>query len=576
MPIYDEPAIPNPYLSQQDIQGTPSIGKYLSQAFAGAYKNNPVMAVVRSYDAEAAAAETGRITGIGTAVASRPVPRSTGPFEHYSIEDVFKENPDARDSWLTKEQAEERLANAGLAGAIQISEQGANMRSLDIAVNSRIDEQTRNSVYERRRAGLLVGGLGFGAEVAASLADPVGLASNFIPVVGQAKYARMLAATKSVWGRAGVRAAVGSAEGIVGAAMLEPIIAHASVSEQLDYTMADSFYNTMFGGLFGAVSHVGMGAAVDALGGMNRLPLDKRKAVAEAAVVDATLGNRPKFAQSIAIAVIDGAEAKAAKAELDVAVAELEAAKAADFNVDRIEAEIEADNLGMQLSALESQLADSGTLDYSTRGIPYGVGNTPTVLNLIDDMGGIRGIASTVASVGKRSAEYDDTPSLPGVYNRIMRNAKQGSAGSPADVMATNLHTQHGIGDGTTGTMWRMVYDDLASRKKTRQDMPELEARKLDLEQRIEELERRATQRSSDVEPQPMDQPDPITPEMLENIADDKTRVDADILKLEEELRTMGIKPEAAIEPALREIEKAEVLADARYQAALCAVGIKK
>lgn len=110
---------------------------------------------------------------------------------------------------------------------------------------------------------------GFAAEMggglAGSMTDPVQVAASFIPVVGQARYARFLAGASGMGERAAIRAGVGAVEGLAGAALLEPLIYSRAQSIGLEYTSTDSFMNLAFGTVMGGGLHVAGGAIGDVL-----------------------------------------------------------------------------------------------------------------------------------------------------------------------------------------------------------------------------------------------------------------------------------------------------------------------
>lgn len=102
----------------------------------------------------------------------------------------------------------------------------------------------------------------FGAGLASTFADPVGLvASAFIPQLALGKLANSVggAAKTYMTMRAGQtvgqRAAFGAIEGAAGAAMFEPIVYMSQQKDQLDYSIADSFVNIAFGGILGGGIH---------------------------------------------------------------------------------------------------------------------------------------------------------------------------------------------------------------------------------------------------------------------------------------------------------------------------------
>jgi hypothetical protein len=151
-----------------------------------------------------------------------------------------------------------------------------------------------------------------GISLAAGLVDPVNVASAFIPVVGEARYAGLLAGATSFGGRSAVRAIAGAAEGVVGAALLEPAIAGAATQEGRDYSFADTMRNLLFGAGFGAGLHVTGGAFAEKVLGrtyanapavvpediVDRLPQDAKDAAMRAAIADVTEG-RPVQAADV-------------------------------------------------------------------------------------------------------------------------------------------------------------------------------------------------------------------------------------------------------------------------------------
>jgi len=123
-----------------------------------------------------------------------------------------------------------------------------------------------------RRSG---GGVGsgmaasFGINVAATLLDPLNVASAFIPFVGEANLAaRFGGAAAGALGRLGVRAAEGAGQGFLGAAALEPANYWLSRQDRDDYTMGDAMLNLAFGTVAGSFLHGGLGVLRDARRGL--------------------------------------------------------------------------------------------------------------------------------------------------------------------------------------------------------------------------------------------------------------------------------------------------------------------
>lgn len=121
------------------------------------------------------------------------------------------------------------------------------------------ERENRLQELQKRAESKRTYGTGFLAEMAAGIADPLNIASAFIPVVGQARYASMLAR----YGATTARAARGLVEGAVGAALVEPLVLLGATDEQADYTAMDSLLNVAFGGILGGGLHTGLGAIKD-------------------------------------------------------------------------------------------------------------------------------------------------------------------------------------------------------------------------------------------------------------------------------------------------------------------------
>ncbi len=166
---------------------------------------------------------------------------------------------------LTAEEARARVRSERMS--LAIPDQGISEAALDILIRRTKERNARAEVLARSSGGAGLGALEFGTQFAASLADPLNIASGFVPVIGQARYGMMLRAAgyglRGAVGRTAIRAGVGAAEGVVGAALVEPIIASTMRDEQADYTMADSLRNIAFGGMFGGGLHVIGGAGLD-------------------------------------------------------------------------------------------------------------------------------------------------------------------------------------------------------------------------------------------------------------------------------------------------------------------------
>lgn len=161
---------------------------------------------------------------------------------------------------MSAQDARDRVDALGLK--LNIPEQGIREGALDIMIQRNQEQAARQQVLARA-------GSTFGTQIAAGLAasiiDALNLASAFVPVVGQARYATLIAGAATPMARLGVRAGVGALEGAVGAAILEPLPLLAARADQTDYGLSDSFANIAFGAVLGGGLHSVGGAISDRL-----------------------------------------------------------------------------------------------------------------------------------------------------------------------------------------------------------------------------------------------------------------------------------------------------------------------
>lgn len=176
----------------------------------------------------------------------------------------FGVQPRVKPQITSQQDAQLQAQNAGVK--LDIPNNGMPTDALQQLIEHHVAENQRQEVIQRAQyTGTDRPLTGFGVQLGASLLDPLNVATGFIPVVGEARYARMLAGAGGAFGRAGVRALVGGAEGTAGAAVLEPFRAAAANVDQDDYKFTDTLSNLAFGGVFGAGLHTTWGAAKDAL-----------------------------------------------------------------------------------------------------------------------------------------------------------------------------------------------------------------------------------------------------------------------------------------------------------------------
>ncbi len=158
--------------------------------------------------------------------------------------------------------ADEASAEYGIDGRLTFEQDISETDAIELR-DLKLAEMRRQNTLSRARGGAGQTVAGFGMGLLVSALDPLNIASAFIPVVGPARYARMLERAPTKLGRAGVRAAVGATSGAVGAAMLEPIIYGVAQQEKADYDAYNSLTNLAFGTILGGGLHVAGGAVGD-------------------------------------------------------------------------------------------------------------------------------------------------------------------------------------------------------------------------------------------------------------------------------------------------------------------------
>ena len=138
-------------------------------------------------------------------------------------------------------------------------EEDEKQSTVDILVSRKKSEIERQSIIQRGPQGFLPATAKLATSLVTSIADPINLAMMFIPIVGEARFASMVART----GLTGARFRKGAMEGLVGIAAVEPLVYTAATREQSDYDLVDSLIAVTFGGVLGGGLHVGVGKLKD-------------------------------------------------------------------------------------------------------------------------------------------------------------------------------------------------------------------------------------------------------------------------------------------------------------------------
>jgi len=156
--------------------------------------------------------------------------------------------------YLNKDELNKQYADLGL-----FFEEDTREGVVNYLVNRKKIEQERSSVVSRGPQDTY--GTFFLASLATNFADPINIGSAFIPVVGQTRFANMVARS----GKNVARLKRGFIEGFVGNTAVEPIVYGVARSEQSDYDQYDAFFNIAAGGILGSSLHIGFGKIGDVI-----------------------------------------------------------------------------------------------------------------------------------------------------------------------------------------------------------------------------------------------------------------------------------------------------------------------
>ena len=188
---------------------------------------------------------------------------------------------------ITPEEAAKMVSDSGMPLPPYSGRVTRQVVELDI--ERKRQEIKRQDILSRSPGGVGLGLTNFAISAGTTMADPVGMGLNFVPVVNQAKYAKWLASAGTIASpfakfaaRSGVRAGVGAVEGAVGAALYEPLLYSAKQYELADYDMVDSLVNVGMGGAIGSLGHVTIGGFADAYRAMRTVPRETPKTFKDA------------------------------------------------------------------------------------------------------------------------------------------------------------------------------------------------------------------------------------------------------------------------------------------------------
>lgn len=205
----------------------------------------------------------------------------TGPVDQ-PIPPLFTPEPvTPRANLLTPQEANDRF---GIPGELSW-DQPVRAAQAQLQARWKREELQRQNILSRATPGILPGAARLGVGFLVQAVDPLNVASAFIPVVGEARFAALV-------GRIGVtpaRLARGATEGLVGAAVVEPLVYLQAQSEGADYDAYDSLLNLAFGTALGGGLHAGFGKISDWIRGQ---PIELRE-VAHRGALAAIAEDRP-------------------------------------------------------------------------------------------------------------------------------------------------------------------------------------------------------------------------------------------------------------------------------------------
>lgn len=130
---------------------------------------------------------------------------------------------------------------------------------VDILVKKRLDDIKKQDIISRGPQNIAAKTSYFFSGLGGDFSDPINIGLSFVPVVGQARFIKMV----GKYGKTQARFRRGLIEGGVGNTAFEPIYASTAISEQREYGAMNSLYNIGFGALLGGGLQIGLGKVGD-------------------------------------------------------------------------------------------------------------------------------------------------------------------------------------------------------------------------------------------------------------------------------------------------------------------------
>jgi hypothetical protein len=165
-----------------------------------------------------------------------------------------------RGQLLTKQEYQE---SEFFREGIEVNDDGITEGLAELLAESKDRREEINLTLSRSRGGMGLMAAQFGVGLAGSMLDPLNVAASvFFPQVSIARKAMMM----QKYGKNGGRFVAGAIDGAAQATLIEPLIlGQATLEQDTDYNLMDSFMNVTFGTVLGGGLHAGFGKISDTI-----------------------------------------------------------------------------------------------------------------------------------------------------------------------------------------------------------------------------------------------------------------------------------------------------------------------
>lgn len=171
--------------------------------------------------------------------------------------------------------AQRRVKEEGLEKHLKLPDQPSiKAPVLDLMIQEAHERRDREAAIARGPQGFFPDALGMVTSIGVGMIDPVNIAAFSIPVIGEARWGKILAnAGDSIVNRAALNFGKGAAQGALGTAVLQPADWWLHTNDGQDYTAADALRSIAMGAGMGGAMHAAFGAIGDTSARFRRAPL---------------------------------------------------------------------------------------------------------------------------------------------------------------------------------------------------------------------------------------------------------------------------------------------------------------